>query len=228
MKICPVGTELFYTDRHTWTDMRKLTVTFHTFANVPTNAQYLWDLRFSQQCSRTCKSSGMWHYYWASSRKLFTQQHSITSRKTWCWLGCQTPPPPILGGGGGSLTATWWFSWKSKLQDFFCHYPQGQCYDWSLKFHAHMHAHQSWQQRHSKSKKRLQLISFMIQCLKCISAFICCASFKCYILLICITKEKDLPCPCKQFCQVYKEFFQVSQVKYRQLDTEALFLQHRS
>jgi hypothetical protein len=33
MKICPLGAEFFDADR--WTDMMKLTVTFHSFANVP-------------------------------------------------------------------------------------------------------------------------------------------------------------------------------------------------
>jgi len=39
MKICPVETELFQVDRHTdrQTDMVKPIVTFHNFANVPTN-----------------------------------------------------------------------------------------------------------------------------------------------------------------------------------------------
>jgi len=43
MKICLVGAKMFYvdgrthghTDTHTHTDMKKLTVTFHNFSNMP-------------------------------------------------------------------------------------------------------------------------------------------------------------------------------------------------
>jgi hypothetical protein len=39
MKICPVGAKLFHADG--WTDIIKLTVTFHNFANGPKNCPHI-------------------------------------------------------------------------------------------------------------------------------------------------------------------------------------------
>ena len=50
MKTCPVGAELFRVDR--WTDVMKLTVALHNFANTP--KKYLTNI--SQACRRnTCQ-----------------------------------------------------------------------------------------------------------------------------------------------------------------------------